>query len=159
MPHRRGSSCPAAKSQSSSGLVGIDHSSALVERAPEETANEGLSENVEYRTGDVHDLPFSDAEFDVVTLHTLISHVKDPGRVLAEPRRVLRPGGTMAIFDGDYASVTFAHPDPMTTRLRGRGCVRRHRHRQLLGERRRGLLSLAGPLGALTGGGRGQLAR
>jgi SAM-dependent methyltransferase len=50
----------------------------------------------------------------VVTLHTVISHVDDPGKVLAEVRRVLRPGGTTAIFDGDYASLTFAHPDPET---------------------------------------------
>jgi SAM-dependent methyltransferase len=93
-------------------LVGIDHSSALVERARQETAGEGLSANVEYLTGDAHDLPFPDADFDVVTLHTLISHVEDPRSVLAETRRVLRPGGTVAIFDGDYASLTFAHPDP-----------------------------------------------
>ena len=95
-------------------LVGIDHSEALVERARRETEHEGLSHNVEYRTGDAHDLPYSEAEFDVVTMHTLISHVADPGRVLAEGRRVLRPGGIMAIFDGDYASLTFAHPDPVT---------------------------------------------
>lgn len=95
-------------------LVGIDHSGALVERARQQTADEGLSENVEYLTGDAHDLPYSEAEFDVVTLHTLLSHVEDPGRVLAEARRVVRPGGTIAIFDGDYASLTFAHPDPVT---------------------------------------------
>jgi len=95
-------------------LVGIDHSTLLVERARQETADEGLSDNVEFRTGDVHELPYSEAEFDVVTMHTLISHVEDPGRVLAEGRRVLRPGGITAIFDGDYASLTFAHPDPVT---------------------------------------------
>jgi SAM-dependent methyltransferase len=92
-------------------IVGVDHSSALIERARQETAAEGLSANVEYHSGDAHDLPFADAEFDVATLHTLISHVEDPARVLAEARRVLRPGGTVAIFDGDYASLTFAHPD------------------------------------------------
>ncbi len=94
--------------------MGIDHSTALVERARQQTADGGLSENVEFLTGDAHDLPYSDAEFDVVTLHTLISHVEHPGMVLAEARRVLRPGGTTAIFDGDYASLTFAHPDPVT---------------------------------------------
>ncbi len=78
------------------------------------TADEGLSDNVEYLTGDAHDVPYSDAEFDVALLHTLISHVEDPGRVLAEVRRVLRLGGTTAIFDGDHASLTFAHPDPVT---------------------------------------------
>ena len=95
-------------------LVGIDHSQALVERARKKTTDEDLSENVEYATGDAHDIPYAEAEFDVVTMHTLISHVEDPGRVLAEACRVLRPGGTVAVFDGDYASLTFAHPDPVT---------------------------------------------
>jgi ubiquinone/menaquinone biosynthesis C-methylase UbiE len=95
-------------------LVGMDHSDELVSRARAVTAGEGLSENVEYLTGNAHDLPFDEAEFDVVALHTLISHVEDPAKVLSEGRRVLRPGGTMAIFDGDYASLTFAHPDPVT---------------------------------------------
>jgi hypothetical protein len=31
--------------------------------------------------------------------------------VLGEARRLVRPGGTVAIFDGDYASLTFAYPD------------------------------------------------
>ncbi len=95
-------------------LVGIDHSQSLVERARKETAAEGLSDGVEYVKGDAHDIPYADSEFDVVTMHTLISHVEDPGGVLADARRVLRPGGTLAIFDGDYASLTFAHPDPVT---------------------------------------------
>ena len=95
-------------------FVGVDHSAALVQRARRETADEGLGDHVEYRVGDAHDLPYAEAEYDVVTMHTLLSHVEDPGRVLAEGRRVLRPGGTLAVFDGDYASLTFAHPDPVT---------------------------------------------
>jgi SAM-dependent methyltransferase len=92
-------------------LVGIDHSQALVDIATRLTADEGLLDNVSYRTGDAHRLPCDDADFDVVTLHTLISHVDDPLQVLREARRVVRPGGTVAIFDGDYASLTFAYPD------------------------------------------------
>ena len=171
-------------------LVGIDHSQALVERARKETADEGLTYNVEYATGDAHDIPYAESEFDVVTMHTLISHVEDPGRVLAEARRVLRPGGTVAVFDGDYASLTFAHPDPVTAvtveeklkqvmvanprvmrdlprlfqeaRLdlvaaEGVG-VRRHRQRQLLGERGRGVRRAAGPVRAVARGGGGGLA-
>ena len=45
-------------------------------------------------------------------MHTLISHVDDPVQVLREARRVVRPGGTVAIFDGDYASLTFGCSDP-----------------------------------------------
>ena len=44
--------------------------------------------------------------------HTLVSHVRDPLAVLAEAARVVRPGGSVAIFDGDYASLTFGCSDP-----------------------------------------------
>ena len=92
-------------------VVGIDHSPALIEEARRLTADEGLAENVTYQTGDAHKLQRGDGEFDLVTLHTLISHVEDPLQVLREARRVVRPGGTVAVFDGDYASLTFAYPD------------------------------------------------
>jgi hypothetical protein len=43
--------------------------------------------------------------------HTLISHVLDPLETLREMRRVTRPGEAIAVFDGDYASWTFASAD------------------------------------------------
>jgi ubiquinone/menaquinone biosynthesis C-methylase UbiE len=92
-------------------IVGVDHSPVLVETARGLTADEGLSEGVTYEVGDAHHTPYGDGEFDIVTLHTLISHVDDPLQVLREARRVVRPGGTIAVFDGDYASLTFGHPD------------------------------------------------
>jgi SAM-dependent methyltransferase len=88
----------------------------LIDGARRLTADEGLSDNVTYHTGDAHHLPYSDHDFDIVTLHTLISHVEDPQQVLREAHRVVRPGGTVAIFDGDYASLTFAYPDPALAR-------------------------------------------
>jgi ubiquinone/menaquinone biosynthesis C-methylase UbiE len=92
-------------------IVGVDHSPALIDAARRHTDDEGLSGNVTYQVGDAHHVPYGDGEFDVVTLHTLLSHVDDPLQVLREARRLVRPGGTVAIFDGDYASLTFAHPD------------------------------------------------
>ena len=95
----------------STAIVGIDHSPALIDAARRLTADEGLTDNVTYQVGDAHHAPYGDAEFDIITLHTLISHVEDPLQVLGEARRLVRPGGTVAIFDGDYASLTFAYPD------------------------------------------------
>jgi SAM-dependent methyltransferase len=97
-------------------VLGVDHSQMLIDAARQLTADEGLSDNVSYHTGDAHHLPYSDHHFDIVTLHTLISHVEDPQQVLREAHRVVRPGGTVAIFDGDYASLTFAYPDPALAR-------------------------------------------
>jgi SAM-dependent methyltransferase len=92
-------------------IIGVDHSPALIDAARRLTAEEGLSGNVTYQVGDAHHLPNGDGEFDIVTLHRLISHVDDPLQVLREARRLVRPGGTVAVFDGDYASLTFAYPD------------------------------------------------
>jgi SAM-dependent methyltransferase len=92
-------------------IVGVDHSPVLVEIARRLTADEGLDENVTYETGNAHQLPYAEGTFDIVTLHTLVSHVDDPLQVLREARRVVRPHGTVAIFDGDYASLTFGFPD------------------------------------------------
>jgi SAM-dependent methyltransferase len=48
----------------------------------------------------------------VVVMHTLVSHVADPASVLAEARRLLKPGGRLVVFGGDYASLTFATDAP-----------------------------------------------
>jgi len=92
-------------------IIGLDHSPTLVDAARRITADEGLSHNVTYDTGDAHQLSYDNGEFDIVTLHTLISHADDPLQVLHEAHRVVRPGGSVVVFDGDYASLTFAHPD------------------------------------------------
>jgi ubiquinone/menaquinone biosynthesis C-methylase UbiE len=73
--------------------------------------SEGVGARVEFVLGDAHELDFPDRSFDVAVAHTLVSHVRDPLAVLAEAARVVRTGGTVAIFDGDYASLTFGCSD------------------------------------------------
>ena len=97
--------------QPTTTIIGIDHSAALIDTARHVTADEGVADNVSYDVGDAHHTPYDDDEFDIVTLHTVISHVDDPQQVLREARRIVRPGGVVAVFDGDYASLTFAYPD------------------------------------------------
>ena len=93
-------------------ITGVDLSPYLVAAAKRLAAEEGIAERLEFRTGDVHRLDFSDNSFDALVAHTLLSHVEDPLSVLKEAARVVRPGGTVGIFDGDYASLTFGHADP-----------------------------------------------
>jgi len=90
---------------------GVDQSSVFLASARRFLDDENLTENIEYSVGDAHDLDFPDATFDAVIAHTLISHVTDPEVVLQEMSRVVNPGGTIVIFDGDYASLTYAFPD------------------------------------------------
>ncbi len=90
---------------------GVDQSQDFVTAARDFVAGESFADRVSFVVGDAHQLDFPDATFDVVFAHTLISHVTDPLSVLREMVRVLRPGGKLAIFDGDYASMTYALPD------------------------------------------------
>jgi ubiquinone/menaquinone biosynthesis C-methylase UbiE len=102
----------AQRRESTGHLVGVDQSPVLVAAARHLAAEEGVDQHMEFLVGDVHHLAIGDSSFDAVIAHTLVSHVADPLMVLKEAARVVRPGGGVAIFDGDFASLTFAHPDP-----------------------------------------------
>lgn len=99
------------KENFSGKVVGVDQSAAFIEAAERFAMAEGVGESVEFHVGDAHDLDFEDESFDVVIAHTLVSHITDPQRVLREVVRVMRRGGSLAIFDGDYASLTYAFPE------------------------------------------------
>ncbi len=91
--------------------VAVDQSQSFIDAARRYAQNECRGDRLEFLLGDAHDLQFPEATFDAVIANTLISHVTEPARVLEEMARVVRPGGTLAIFDGDYASLTYAFPD------------------------------------------------
>jgi SAM-dependent methyltransferase len=82
--------------------IGVDPSPVLLARARE------LGGGVSYVEGDARALPLEDASLDLVVLHTTLCHIPEPEQALAEASRVLRPGGRLAVFDGDYATVTMA---------------------------------------------------
>jgi ubiquinone/menaquinone biosynthesis C-methylase UbiE len=93
-------------------VVGIDPSSQLVEHARRLSAGfDGLS----FHVADGADVPLDGGSADLVVLHTVLSHAPAPERILAEAHRVLRPGGRLAVFDGDYATMTLAigEDDPL----------------------------------------------
>jgi SAM-dependent methyltransferase len=76
----------------------------------------GAPENVSFRRGDVYALDFPDASFDVVHAHQVLQHLSRPVAALAEMRRVLRPGGTLAVRDSDYGAFFWAPPEPRLDR-------------------------------------------
>jgi phosphatidylethanolamine/phosphatidyl-N-methylethanolamine N-methyltransferase len=73
----------------------LDFNAAMLERArPRST---GL--HVEWVLGDSMALPFADAHFDHIVLHLILAVVPQPALCLNEAARVLKPGGTIIIFD------------------------------------------------------------
>ncbi len=68
-------------------VVGIDQSQRMVEIQH--------SRGIDARVGDVQELPFADAEFDVAIAAWMLYHVPDLDRGLAELARVLKPGGRL----------------------------------------------------------------
>ena len=89
-------------------VVGADQAKFLIERARELGAGfDGLT----FVEAPGDDLPFEPGSFDVVVAHTVLTHVGDPAAVLAELFRVLRPGGTLAICDGDFSTMSAAIGD------------------------------------------------
>lgn len=86
-----------------SEVVGVDPSPVMIEKARE---LRGHIPNLSFREGDGRSLPFREAEFDVVVIHTVLCHVPQPERMLAEAFRVLRPAGQIAVFDGDYETIS-----------------------------------------------------
>jgi SAM-dependent methyltransferase len=87
-------------------VLGADPSPQFVARARELAEDIG---NLAFVEADGRALPLEDASFEVVVFHTTLCHVPEPERALAEAGRVLRPGGTLAVFDGDYATTTCAN--------------------------------------------------
>jgi len=102
----------AARDGFAGTVTGVDQSPEFIAAAERLAAEEGLGDRIELVVGDAHALDFPAASFDVAVAHTLVSHVRDPLTVLAEAARVIRPGGSVAVFDGDYASLTFGCDDP-----------------------------------------------
>lgn len=89
-------------------VVGADQAQFLIKRARELAAD---LDGVSFVDAPGDDLPFDDSSFDVVVAHTVLTHVADSAAVVAEIFRVLRPGGTLAICDGDFSTMSAAIGD------------------------------------------------
>lgn len=102
----------ASRAGFSGPIIAVDQSPVLLNAARRLAAEEGVGDRIEFVVGDAHALDLPDASVDAVIAHTLVSHVTHPVAVLQEAARVVRPGGAVAVFDGDYASWTFGCTDP-----------------------------------------------
>ena len=94
-------------------VTGIDLTDEYCRAASMLSAKTGLAHLVDYRQGDATKLPFDDQTFDVVWTEHVAMNIPDKTRLYKEMHRVLKPGGTLAIYDvlaGPSGPVLFPVP-------------------------------------------------
>jgi SAM-dependent methyltransferase len=96
----------------------VDISAASIERAVERADSGCVA--VRFNQGDVHELPFEDRELDGVLAECSFSLFDEQAAVLAEIRRVLKPGGKLAVTD---MATGGALPDDITANIAPWTCL------------------------------------
>ncbi|GIG56217.1 hypothetical protein Lfu02_05890 [Longispora fulva] len=97
-------------------VLGVDADPAMVAVARHRFPGPG----VRVRLGDAHALPVPDAGVDRAVVDRVLQHVADPAGVVAELRRVLRPGGVAVLADNDWDTLVIDDPDVDTSRAYAR---------------------------------------
>jgi ubiquinone/menaquinone biosynthesis C-methylase UbiE/biotin operon repressor len=79
-------------------VIAIDNSEKMVEFGSELARKHGIG-NLEYRLGDLEDVPIRAGTVDLAFLSQALHHAVHPDRAVAEAWRILKPGGKIAILD------------------------------------------------------------
>ena len=90
-------------------VVGVDRETPLVEEARRRAAEDGVGEAFAFTAGDACAVPVADESVDVAYCQTLLMHLAEPDRCLAELARVTKPGGLVVCNEPDQLGVTLGY--------------------------------------------------
>jgi len=79
-------------------VIAIDNSEKMVDFGAELARKHGIG-NMEYRLGDLEDVPIRTGTVDLAFLSQALHHARHPNRAVEEARRILKPGGRIAVLD------------------------------------------------------------
>src|SRR5580658_5602646 len=79
-------------------VIAVDNSEKMVEFGGELARKHGIG-NMEYRLGELEEVPIRSATVDLAFLSQALHHARHPQRAIEEARRILKPGGRIAILD------------------------------------------------------------
>src|SRR6187399_3141292 len=90
-------------------VLGIDAAADVIAQA---TADAGDAAGLRFAVDDVYALDQPDDAFDVVHAHQVLQHLADPVAALREMRRVVKPGGVVAVRDAVYRAMCWYPSNP-----------------------------------------------
>jgi ArsR family transcriptional regulator len=79
-------------------VIAVDTSARMIEVGREQALRHGVK-NVEYRLGDMEEIPIEDASVDLVFFSQSLHHALHPERAVTEAWRILKPGGRVILLD------------------------------------------------------------
>lgn len=84
--------------QTAKRVIAIDNSEKMVEFGSDLARKHGIG-NLEYRLGDLEEVPIRSSSVDLAFLSQALHHARHPERAVGEAWRILKPGGRIAILD------------------------------------------------------------
>jgi len=95
-------------------ITAVDLSETSLKKASLRIDAQGI-DTVYFHRADCTRLPYADHHFDHVFVCFMLEHLAQPGDVLAELRRVLQPGGSVTVIEGDHGSF-YCYPETAAAR-------------------------------------------